>query len=62
MQQAEAKAAALINANTVVTKNPVARVSNLRSKFVKAGGQVTGGQDVDHIVDLQLGVMFQMCW
>jgi hypothetical protein len=37
--QAEAKAEALTNADTKVTKNPVARDPNLRSKFVKAGGE-----------------------
>jgi len=55
MAQAESKAEALTNAETVVTKNPVARDANLRSKFVKSGGQVNSTQDVDHVVDLQLG-------
>ncbi len=53
--QAEAKAEALTKAETIVTKNPVARQANLRGKFVKAGGQVKPTDDVDHIVELQLG-------
>ncbi len=53
--QAEAKAEALTNAETIVTKNPVVRDANLRSKFIKAGGQVGATEHVDHIVDLQLG-------
>jgi hypothetical protein len=53
--EAQAKANALTKAKTVVTKNPVAREANLRSKFVKAGGILNSGQHVDHIVDLQLG-------
>jgi len=53
--QAQAKVDALTNAETVVTKNPVPRDSNLRSKFKAAGGQVSSTQHVDHIVDLQLG-------
>ena len=55
MSQAEAKVGALTDAETVVTKNPVSRDANLRSKFIKSGGQVSSSQDVDHIVDLQLG-------
>ncbi|MFD1001462.1 RHS repeat domain-containing protein [Ohtaekwangia kribbensis] len=55
-QQAFAKAAALTDdPTTVVTKNPVARDSNLRSKFIKAGGTLAPRQQVDHIKDLQLG-------
>ncbi len=53
--QAEAKVEALTNAETVVTKNPVARDANLRSKFKASGGQVGSTQHVDHVVDLQLG-------
>ena len=41
--------------STVVTHNPVARESNLRSKFIKAGGQVSTSEHVDHKIDLQLG-------
>ncbi len=41
--------------NTFVTKNPVKRDANLRSKFVKAGGSVGPKEHVDHKVDLQLG-------
>jgi hypothetical protein len=54
-EAAAAKATALTESNTVVTNNPVARQSNLRSKFIKAGGKLLSGQHVDHIVDLQLG-------
>jgi hypothetical protein len=53
--QAYAKAEALTKAETVVTKKMVQRESNLRTKFKKAGGQVNDKEQVDHIVDLQLG-------
>jgi hypothetical protein len=53
--EAVMKAGALTSGETAVTKNPVARDSNLKSKFVKAGGELKAGQQVDHIVDLQLG-------
>jgi RHS repeat-associated protein len=54
--EAAAKAQALTeDATTIVTKAPVARVSNLRTKFIKAGGELTEKQQVDHIKDLQLG-------
>ena len=39
---------------TVVEAAPM-RSSNLRSQFIKSGGHVTSFQDVDHILDLQLG-------
>ena len=55
MAQAEAKAVALSDGQSVVTKNMVPRDPNLRNNFVKAGGQVGAGQDVDHIRELQLG-------
>jgi RHS repeat-associated protein len=56
MAEAQAKADALTAAKPVVTrKNPVPRISNLRSKFLKAGGVLKSNQHVDHIVELQLG-------
>ncbi|WP_249030968.1 hypothetical protein [Flavobacterium columnare] len=51
---ASAKAKALTEAETVVVKNPK-RASNLRNRYKKAGGEVKPTEDVDHIVDLQLG-------
>ena len=54
--EAALKAQALSdNPATVVTKDPVARDTKLRSKFLKAGGELQPGQQVDHIQDLQLG-------
>ena len=53
--QAYKKADDLTKAETVVTKSPVTRDANLRSKFKKAGGEINQRQQVDHIVDLQLG-------
>jgi hypothetical protein len=53
--QAYEKAEALTKAETVVTKNPVKREANLRSKFKKAGGEVKDNEHVDHINELQLG-------
>lgn len=55
MAQAQAKVDALSKSETIVKNQPVAREANLRSKFVKAGGQVSSSEHVDHIVDLQLG-------
>ncbi|MGH2562971.1 MAG: RHS repeat-associated core domain-containing protein, partial [Ginsengibacter sp.] len=55
MAQAQAKADHLSKAETVVTKNPEPREANLRSKFIKAGGEVKSTEHVDHPVDLQLG-------
>ncbi|TDW99184.1 DUF6443 domain-containing protein [Dinghuibacter silviterrae] len=53
---AEAKAKSLTDdPTTVVTKTPVERPSNLRREFIKAGGEVSKGEDVDHVKDLQLG-------
>lgn len=42
------------NANPTVTTD-ITRGSNTRGRFQKAGGNVTASQDVDHILDLQLG-------
>jgi hypothetical protein len=50
-----AKADALTAGETVVTKNPVKRDANLRSKFIKAGNVAQPGQQLDHTIDLQLG-------
>ncbi|MBS1511485.1 MAG: HNH endonuclease [Bacteroidetes bacterium] len=55
MAQARAKAKALSDAETVVTKNPVVRDTKLRSNFIKRGSKVAPNEHVDHIVDLQLG-------
>jgi len=44
----------LSNANTVVVKNPQ-RSTNLRSRYKKAGNEIDDLEDVDHIIDLQLG-------
>ena len=49
------KAEFLTNSKTIITKNPLKREANLRSKFKKAGGQVNDKQHVDHTIDLQLG-------
>jgi hypothetical protein len=56
-QQAEARAkvASVNGLNPTVVETPAERPSNLRGQFKKAGGQVTSSQDVDHILDLQLG-------
>jgi RHS repeat-associated protein len=55
-QRAEAKAKAnlLTESETVVTSVERRGTSN-RQSFKKAGGEVSGEQDVDHGVDLQLG-------
>ena len=55
-QKAEAikKVKALSENSTIVTKVPK-REANLRGRFIKAGGEIEKGQDVDHIIDLQLG-------
>jgi RHS repeat-associated protein len=53
--QAFEKAEALTKAETVVSKNPVQREANLRSKFKKAGGEVKSNEHVDHTIELQLG-------
>ena len=52
--EAIAKAEALTNAETFVTK-AISRGANTRGRFKEAGGVVDKTKDVDHIVDLQLG-------
>jgi hypothetical protein len=52
---AGAKAKALSDGKSVVTKNPVPREPGLRNKFIKEGNVVQPGEHVDHIRDLQLG-------
>ncbi len=47
------KAEALTSAETVVVK-VVQRAGNTRGRFKAAGGVVKKGEDVDHVVDLQL--------
>ena len=53
--QAQSKTEALTNAETVVTKSPVARDPNLRKNFIKNGGQISSTEHLDHTIDLQLG-------
>ncbi len=48
------KAKALTEAETVVVKNPQ-RATNLRNRYKKAGNIIKPTEDVDHVVDLQLG-------
>ena len=51
---AKEKAKALTEADTEVVKNPT-RQSNTKSRFEKAGGSTSKSEDVDHVIDLQLG-------
>jgi len=48
------KVKALSEAETTVVKNPQ-RASNLRNRYKKAGNTIEANEDVDHIIDLQLG-------
>jgi hypothetical protein len=41
--------------NTVVTHNPARSGTSASARYKKAGGKVGRNQDVDHVVDLQLG-------
>lgn len=52
---AQAKADALSDGKSVVTKDPVPRAPGIRNKFIKAGNTLQKGDHVDHIRDLQLG-------
>lgn len=52
---ADAKVKALSKADTVVTSNPVRSGTSAASRYRQSGGTVQAGQDVDHVVDLQLG-------
>ena len=52
---ADAKVEALSKADTVVTANPIRSGTSAATRYRQAGGTVQPGQDVDHIVDLQLG-------
>jgi len=56
-QQIEArnKVDLMNNLKPTVVENPVERAANLRRGFLKEGGDVNATQDVDHILDLQLG-------
>ena len=51
---ADMKVSALNEADLVVTHNAT-RASNMRGRFQKAGGTLKKNEDLDHIVDLQLG-------
>ena len=55
INEAKAKLNFLSDGKSVITRNPVARDLNLRSKFIKAGGQIGPNQALDHKRDLQLG-------
>jgi hypothetical protein len=49
------KAATLTEGETVVNLNGAPRQSGLRNKWIKAGNPVSKTQDIDHLIDLQLG-------
>jgi len=52
--QAIEKTEELTKSKTIVTEN-YTRAPNTRGRFVKAGGKVEKNQDVDHVIELQLG-------
>ena len=51
---ARLKADALSTAKTQVVKNPQ-RQGNARSRYKQAGGNINDSEDLDHVIDLQLG-------
>jgi hypothetical protein len=52
---ARQKVQALTDADTVVVKSPQRSGTSASSRYRQAGNTVPAGNDVDHVIDLQLG-------